>query len=416
MKTFKRAVFDGLSINIDGKVYTTVPGKHAIWIPEMEAKIIWTHNGRIESYRDWDKGQNQELIQSGTFNDQCRGYTFEAVTSILNEVNLLRVLAKFRMAPPVGCIFHIENFTSFYPFGVWHNDVKGRYGYYIKDAKGLQPGDFSFDKFAKAFLETGLVRASQGAQGDLLKENNIVNGYLIDIRRTIWDMIVLTTPYDADEIRFFVSNPNVLKDKILELGQFPFKQRSKNYQSYFLDGFGYQEGSRDTLYRLDRMKVPGKLSGESVVDLGCCYGSVCVEMYNRGARNITGLDFQPEYIDCARALARYNGMQINFLQMDLSAWEAHDFLNEYYPDGVDIVFALSLYKHLGNRLWSLLHGFKWKRCYIESNNTGESRRNSDLVKEMDAGILNFDASVSFMGFTEDRSPRAIWLLERRKNG
>ena len=88
----------------------------------------------------------------------------------------------------------------------------------------------------------------------------MVNGYLIDCRRSVWDMMVWKDLDENKAEEFIMVEENVeeLKDMIARLSQFPPKQRKKQYQSYFLDG-EYVAGSRDTLSRMDIMGIPEKM-------------------------------------------------------------------------------------------------------------------------------------------------------------
>jgi 16S rRNA G966 N2-methylase RsmD len=96
-----------------------------------------------------------------------------------------------------------------------------------------------------------------------------------------------------------------LKARITKLAAFP-KDRSQPYQSYFLKDEGYIKGSRDTLYRFDVMGIAKDLTGKTVLDLGSQLGSMGLETRYRGAINVLGVEFVPEYVDCANALVEYN--------------------------------------------------------------------------------------------------------------
>jgi len=417
VKLFKQGVLsaDNKTITIDSAMYEAVCGKHCVWIPELEAKIIWSHNGKIEALRDWDKGRNRDQLLSGTFNEGCVGYDKTTLQSIVEEYALMRALSEQRMAPPVGEIFYIKRFTARYLRGAMHCDPKGRYGYFVKDASKLkEPGEFTIDRFMQQFVTPGVVAVSTGAVGDLKKPNNTINGYLVDVRRTIWDNIayrVDNLPTEVEKIQYR-EDCEALKDRIHSLTQFPHKQRRENYQSYLLDD-DYVEGSRNTLYRMNQMGIGLDLSGRTVLDLGCNLGAICFEAYQRGARNISGLDYEVDYINCAIDLARHNGFQINFQRMDLMGTDVVPYINGYYADEpIDIVFALSLYKHVSASLWKTLSNIKWKKCYVESNNVGDRGYDSDHAREMERGMKALGVAVERIGLTEDRSPRALWKLTR----
>lgn len=396
----------------DSISYDVVLGKHCIWIPALNIKLIWSWRGRIESRYDWERGRNADKLLSGRFGSDYRGFELLSLDSILNEVTIMKILAKENMAPPIGEIIYIENFISDYPYGVEQCDCTGIYGYEILDATELAPGSFSEDKFKKEFVNTKKIMLSAGAYNDIFVEerNNIVNGYLIDVRRTIWDMMraakteeKITPHLDRDK----------LKEQIKQLTQFPHKQRKENYQSYF-DGEEYVPGSRNTEYRFEQMKITSKdIAGKSVLDLGCNLGSFCLESYRLGAFHVMGIDSEKDYVNCARALARSVGYHINYMKMDLSRTkDIIDYTKKYFKYGVDVLFALSIYKHIEESLWELLRGINWKVCYLESHNAPEGEKTGH-VQKMKQGIASLNCQrVAELGMTSDRSPRYVWRLEK----
>jgi SAM-dependent methyltransferase len=200
-------------------------------------------------------------------------------------------------------------------------------------------------------------------------------------------------------------DPEKLRAKVLRLAQFPKGRRKQSYQSYWL-GDEYIAGSRDVLYRLEKLGLPKTLLESSVLDLGCNLGTVCVECYNRGSREILGIDNDKDYVECARDLARYNGHQINFIQSDLKdSDKIVKYIKSYFSKPVDHVFALAMYKHIGNSLWDILDGINFRTVYLESS--GCKDITTPHVVEVDKQLKE-RYEVEFLGFTEDRSKRAIW--------
>jgi len=65
------------------------------------------------------------------------------------------------------------------------------YGYY--ESENL-PKDF--EKEIMPHLEL-----SKGAIGDMKKSDNIINGYIIDIRRTMWDMMKMKNLNYEDNLK-----------------------------------------------------------------------------------------------------------------------------------------------------------------------------------------------------------------------
>jgi len=206
----------------------------------------------------------------------------------------------------------------------------------------------------------------------------------------------------------------ILQEKIAKLSQFPHKERTQPYQSYFMEGEGYIKGSRDTLYRFDQMSMPNILTGALVLDLGSQLGAMSVEASRRGAKKVLGLEYENDFIECAEELAKYNKMPITFKQVDLKNLNGtldtiHNFFGK--ENTVDIVFALSLTKHVGvSALYQILRNFKWKYCFVEGHNC-----NGDLTtphcQEIEQNLIS-KFTHRFLGFTEDRSIRPLWRLDR----
>jgi 2-polyprenyl-3-methyl-5-hydroxy-6-metoxy-1,4-benzoquinol methylase len=260
------------------------------------------------------------------------------------------------------------------------------------------------------FVSSDLITLSKGAIGDVLKEDNIVNGYLIDVRRSLFDMMTVAPSSLVKFSKWYEEDPEEVKKFVHEWGQFPFRERRSNYQSYFLKG-EYVEGSRDTEYRFTEMKIPKDLTGKTVLDLGCCHGAMSIEAFRRGAHKVTGIDFQKEYIKCAENISRANGFQINFLRMDLTDVSGFaEFANGYYPDGVDIVFMLSEFKHFPDHFENIIRSFKWKILFVESNNAPEGEATGHVQKIREVLSRLSGVKVEALGKTTDRSPRFLYKV------
>ena len=205
-------------------------------------------------------------------------------------------------------------------------------------------------------------------------------------------------------------NKEDLKKKIKKLTQYPHKQRKENYQSYYLDG-EYITGSRDTLYRMAEMHIPEDLSNKSVLDLGCCLGSMCCESYKRGATRVTGIDFEKDYIECAKELANSNNFNIRYSIGDMmKPGKLSKYINSCYDRPIDIIFALSLFKHVKENLFKLLDGLSWKTCYIESNNVGKLGLKSTHAKGIVEQMNNRRWKWENITTTSDRSPRIVFKV------
>lgn len=423
----KCTVEDGV-LDLDGVKHRFVAGKHCLWVPSLRGKIVWSHNGHIASYKDWELGRTAGEIFYGKLNTaiNCRPYEIETMKSIYSEYVAIKMLAEQGLAPRVGGMFFIKNLISEFPYGVLHCDSRGRFGYFFEDANEYDPVEFSIEK-VKEVLNKDEFFFVENTFNDIRKEKNRVNGLVIDVRRSMAQNFMLNRLEDTSirekelEPMFEAYHDGFgkgedgfpeLKKKIQDLTQFPHMQRKQNYQTYFLHG-KYHTGSRNTQERFDVMQIESDLTNKTVVDLGCNLGSVCTETYLRGARKITGIDYEQDYVDCARDLARANRFSINFVQMDLKKTaEAIRYFNEYYVQPIDILFMLSVYKHIKGATWELLKGIDWKVCYLESHNAPDVFE-CGHVKDMVAGMEGLHLKeVEYFGQTHDRSPRCIWKLQK----
>lgn len=409
MKIYNNAIIKDKTIILDGEEFEYVMGKHCIWIPAIETKLILSFHGGIA--RDgWAKKPDF------SFNTGLPGYTaysrWESVSlhSISTEMIILLKLAAQQMAPQVNDVVFVKNVNSKLFTSAYHCDSQGWYGYQVKNANKLKPGKYSFEKFKELFLDTGKIIASEGAIGDLAKkEGNLVNGYLVDVRRSLFDMMKINHSQLLDIP--YVEKRSDLRDKIKKYGQFPFQERSQNYQTYYLDE-DWVEGTRNILHRYEVMGLPTYFDGKSVLDLGCQIGSMALEAWRRGARKVTGLEYQPEFVDCARDLSRANGFYVNFQEMDLTnVGLVTEYVKQYYPEGVDIVFALSLYKHIKSFLFNVLKNINFKTCYVESHNTGTEGLKCGHVQEMLKYMYSL-GTCELIGQTTDRSPRFVWRITK----
>ena len=208
-------------------------------------------------------------------------------------------------------------------------------------------------------------------------------------------------------------NVEDLKKQILTLSQFPHKERKQNYQSYWLSGQGYQPGSRDTLYRYSVMNLPQFFTGLSILDLGSQIGAMSIEAVRRGASKVLGLEYEKDFLKCAIELAKYDQMDITYKEADLKNLSVTiDTIHSFFGnDTVDVVFALSLTKHVGvKQLHDILRNFRWKTCFIEGHNCNGDL-NTPHCQDIFTNLVS-QFSNTFLGFTEDRSIRPVWRLEK----
>ncbi|MCK9371457.1 hypothetical protein M0R04_16195 [Candidatus Dojkabacteria bacterium] len=171
-------------VRLDGQEYDAKLGKHCLWVPGIESKFVISLNGRPESVA-WARGRNKEMIDSYKFISKNKK---EIMSTLVTEYTLFTLLSEKKMSPCPGEQIKVKTFISsiFYPD---YLDAKGIYGFIFPDANKLPAGKWNFDKFKQLFIDTGKIEASPGALGDLNKEGNVVNNYLIDVRRSIFDMM-----------------------------------------------------------------------------------------------------------------------------------------------------------------------------------------------------------------------------------
>ena len=431
-KIYNEAIIEGNGITIDGKYFNIVKGKHSIWIPKPEMKIPWSYNGKITSFRDWNKGEQAKEIQDKIFNADNRYWDVGSLQSIMNEYLIFKGLSELLLAPPIKGMFYVKNMVSdFYP-GTTVCDSKGVYGYFMRNAHKMNesghytftenPGKYGYyndqplpDRFENHILP--LLDISNGAIGDMRKEDNIINNYIIDIRRSMFDMMKLKDlPEDIyKEIEYKEDDVEKLKEKIAELSQFPHKQRKENYQSYYINGEEV-EGARNTNERMKIMGIPEKMENYSILDLGCNLGSITCECWKRGARHIMGLDNEKDYIDCARDLARHNGYNISYFVKDLTKVEEVAIsIGSFFKQTerpINIIFALSLYKHVKGKLFEVLDRLKWHVCYIESNNAPEGEQ-TPHCQEIIAHMKKRGWNYTLQNMDNTRSPRCVWRIKKK---
>jgi len=205
-----------------------------------------------------------------------------------------------------------------------------------------------------------------------------------------------------------------LIEKIKKLTQFPHKERSQNYQSYWIGGDTIS-GSRDTYKRVEIMGIDKGLAGKSLLDLGCNLGAICLECADsQGSHPIMGVDYEKDYIECANELAKYNGFGgvVTFEVMDLTKTkECADRFKQFFGKPVDMVLALSLYKHIKGKMFELLDSFEWRELIIESNNAPQKEATPhcvEIINHMKKRGWNY----KFIGMTNDRSPRCLWRVSK----
>lgn len=374
---------------------TTLPtvqvSRHSIWVPDQEVKVPFQFHSKICKY---------------THPGEAR-YTLD---SLRDEIAILRALAALDMAPPIGELVYIKNVISAYG-GVLRFDPIGAWGYEMADATKLPPGKFDMSRMLKLPIDGSL-----GAWSDVEKPGNVINGYLVDVRRSGHDLLewlgarepLPSTPLDAD-----------LDARVRRDCQFPLGERPEPYQDFWLTdrqswgvAEGWVPGSRRVVDRAQALGFnPGP--GESVVDIGCQTGGFLQYAYlcqQVDAGTLIGIDFQPEYIRACRDLARASRMGIDYRQMDVTRQPevAIHWIRQVCGGAPDHLLLLSMEKHIGHDvLWHLVDDIRAKNTYIETNAYPAGSQSKAMV---DAAVEA--RSGQYLRDSHDRNPRRLYKIER----
>lgn len=380
-------VFPLLDLDADDAIV----GKHSVWLPQAEIKIPFQWGGRIQKYQH---GHEESYH----------------VDTIAEELAFLRWLHSIDMAPRVGRVVYFETVKSRHLHGhliepphkalgpTWF-DPMGAYGFEFEDATRMRPGRFDVD----VLKQSGVIKGSEGAWNDIIKPQNIINGRCVDVRRSWWDRLEFLGPIEP--LPRYYESPADLIDALKRDGTFPFREREYPYQEYFLHPYGWQKAEREVV---NRAKILGLeiQPGDSVLDLGTCTGGFLQFASLRGSGLCVGLDYQPEFVNLARRLARADDFNICYREADLTQpnYDTLDWLRSVFRDGLDHLLVLSMGKHLGEDvMWSWIDALNANHVYLETNAVkdapypyanGVARRGGQLV-----------------GFTEDRNRRACYRID-----
>lgn len=386
-------VYDVLDLTQPGVVL----GNHGCWLPGRGIKIPFQWGGRIQKYsRPGEQAGHRDTI--------------------VDEVSILRALAAEQMAPPVGDYVFFKNVISNY-LGAWHCDPCGAYGYEVADANKLPPGKFDIERMRRLPIE-----GSAGAWGDVLKPGNVVNGYLVDVRRSQQDLLRWTATGWREELPSVWEELEILVARAHRLAQFPAGERDVAYQDFWVGG-ALQRGQRRVEERAELLGFRPE-PGDGVLDVGTQVGGFLqyASVLRRrllgrrsGAESrLVGVDVNADYIDIARDLARSSWQNICYRKMDVVA--EHDafisWVRAYFPNGVTHFLCLSLEKHLGDDgLFRLIDAVGARKTYIETNAVGKADADAktapmklwDQVKKRGG---------RHVGDSRDRNLRRLYRIER----
>jgi hypothetical protein len=184
MIVYGNAIFDTNKVELDGKKFDVIFGKHEFYLPELQEKLIFSVRGKIVSY-GYCIYKNAMIADGRLFSGL--GWEEKYLKSIVNEYSLLKYLAEKKLTPPVGDLIFIKKvWSNLDDYGIL--DEVGMFGYEMKDAYTLSPGHFDVE-VVNDMVNNNIIQASPGALNDLTNTDrkNLVNGYCIDVRRSFRD-------------------------------------------------------------------------------------------------------------------------------------------------------------------------------------------------------------------------------------
>jgi len=110
-KTFNEAVIKGSVMILNGESFKIKKGKHAIWIPHLPGKIIWSFQGKITPFNNWQNGKDSQYISYKRYY-LGDGFEKESLVSILNEYEIFKLMASKGFSPKVHGLFYIKKVIS----------------------------------------------------------------------------------------------------------------------------------------------------------------------------------------------------------------------------------------------------------------------------------------------------------------
>lgn len=161
------------------------------------------------------------------------------------------------------------------------------------------------------------------------------------------------------------------------LRQVRIYDQDKPYQS--VDNIS---GIRDTNNRIKLMKLPDDFNKQSVLDIGCNTGVFAMEAKRRNAGRVVGIDYSHRSINLAQEIANKHNLNVDFRVCNL---------NNNFPavllglgnKGFDIVFALSVWKHIYDlNFWTIIRLYCRYVCYFELNAVQDGRYHSESLKQL----------------------------------
>jgi len=191
---------------------------------------------------------------------------------------------------------------------------------------------------------------------------------------------------------------DILKE-ITTLTQFPYGARAYQYQSFM-----GANGSRNMDHRFEVMKFPKRLDGQTVLDIGCNLGVVCVEAKKRGATRVVGIDYRTETIKVAKKVAKELGLDIEFYTFDVNKG-LKELNNIIGVDKFDNVMTLSIWGHVNKgKLAKIVNYYTRGICWFEGHGSRSQKGLKATVEKKIFPLLKYK-SFEHLGFSKDRGNR-----------
>ncbi len=377
------------------------PPTHSVWLPDVGGlgyKVPFQFGGRVQKYRKPEEPS----------------YPRETLTE---EAALIDALASRSFGVPMReWVFYKTVISDHLGEETRWADPCGAYGFVMYDANSLVPGSYSVE----ALQHESIIDASVGAWSDAAKPHNIVNGYLVDTRRSWNDRLRYLGSYDITSMPRYVENRSDLIGDLYRDGAFPYREREQPYQEFYLDG-AWRSAEREVRRRAALLGMDIK-PGDSVLDLGCCIGGFLQYAHLAGASRVVGLDAYADFVKLARRLARASTMNIGAFQFDLTCINtdsvsqiAHHvyWLRKLFPNGIDHLVCLSMGKHLSEDvMWWWIDTLRPRHVYLETNAVKTHQLEAANASTLPYWNAVHERGGRHVGFTNDRNDRAIYRIDR----
>ncbi len=152
--------------------------------------------------------------------------------------------------------------------------------------------------------------------------------------------------------------------QMIKFGSFPKGERNQAYQEYYYRN-AWVPAEREINNRASLMGFIPK-PNERIVEIGCQTGGFMQYAWLLGVKNVTGVDYDEDYIRLANHMNKVNGHEIKYrvgnaldnnLINDLSTGER-----------IDHLLLMSMGKHIGEeRLFYIIDKLNARNTYIETN-------------------------------------------------